>query len=225
MARRTPYLPYVAAVILITALAGCKRDEAQVYHVSKDDSPPPQAAEVATPEPSQPAMGLPTAAEMALPKLNYQVPSGWKEKPPSEMRVASFDAPGPNGQAADVSVIPLAIVGRDLELVNMWRSQVQLPPTSDPDAVKKTQPVAIGAEQGRLFDFTSDQTTEKSRPRMLMGVLTRGSMSWFFKMTGEDAVVSSQKEKFLQFLKSVSFAENAPAPTASAPAIPHENSR
>jgi hypothetical protein len=42
-------------------------------------------------------------------------------------------------------------------------------------------------------------------------MLTRGVTSWFFKMTGEDSLVTAQKEYFLQFLKSVSFAENVPA--------------
>ena len=30
-------------------------------------------------------------------QLKYQLPAGWQEKPPAEMRVASFTAPGPNG--------------------------------------------------------------------------------------------------------------------------------
>ena len=142
-------------------------------------------------------MGSPPAAAISLPQLKYQLPEGWQEKPPSEMRVASFTALGPNGQSADVSVIPLPIVGRDLELVNMWRSQVQLPATSDPNAVKQAEPVAIGAEQGRLFDFVSEQPMiGKARQRILVAMLTRGTMSWFFKMTGEDAFVDFAKGKF-----------------------------
>jgi hypothetical protein len=123
-----------------------------------------------------------------------------------------------------VSVIPLPIVGRDLELINMWRSQVQLPATSDPDAVKQAEPVAIGAEQGRLFDFASEQPMIGSaRQRILVAMLTRGPMSWFFKMTGEDAVVTPQKDNFIQFLKSISFVENATAATSAAPASQSEN--
>ena len=168
-----------------------------------------------------PEMAPPPAAAMSLPQLKYQLPEGWQEKPPAEMRVASFTALGTNGQSADVSVIPLGIVGKDLELVKMWRSQVQLPATSDPDAVKQAEPVAIGANQGRLFNFVSDQPMiGQSRQRIMVAMLTRGSMSWFFKMTGEDAFVTSQKDNFIQFLKSVSFVENAPAETAAAPEAP-----
>jgi hypothetical protein len=212
----------VAGVILISALAGCNRDEAKVYHVPKETSPPtqPESAQpepVTTPEAVQPEMVSPPTDAPSVSPLKYQVPEGWQEKPPSEMRVASFAAPGPNGQSADVSVIPLPVVGRDLELVNMWRSRVQLPATSDPEAVNQAKPVAIGAEEGRLFEFVSEQPMMgKSRQRIMVAMLTRGTMSWFFKITGEDACVTSQKEKFLQFLKSVSFTENAPAPMAAA---------
>jgi hypothetical protein len=54
-------------------------------------------------------------------------------------------------------------------------------------------------------------------------MLTSGGTSWFFKMTGEDSFVASQKENFLQFLKSVSFVENAPTQSAAAPATQNES--
>ncbi len=118
------------------------------------------------------------------------------------MRVASFAAPGPNGQFADVSVIPLPVVGRDLELINMWRSRVQLPATSDPEAVKQAKPVAIGADEGRLFEFAGEQPPAgKSRQRLIVAMLAQGTMSWFFKITGDDVCVTSQKEKISPVLE------------------------
>jgi hypothetical protein len=213
----------VIVQILISALVGCKRDEAKVYHLPKDASLPSQPMLAAKPEAAPPEMGSPMPVTISLPQLKYQLPKGWHEKPPSEMRVASFAALGPNGQSADVSVIPLPIVGRDLELINMWRSQVQLPATTDPDAVKQAETAVIGSEQGRLFDFVSEQPMiGKSCQRILVAMFTRGTSSWFFKMTGEDAFVTSQKENFLQFLKSVSLVENAPPQMAVAPATQNE---
>ena len=229
--KRVRWTYCAAGMVLVSVLASCNRDEARVYQVPKEDAAPPTQAspdmtppEAQSPQAAQPNMAAPSDATTSLPPLKYQLPEGWQEKPPSEMRVASFSAPGPNGQSADVSVIPLPVVGRDLELVNMWRSRVQLPATSDPDAVNQAQPVAIGAEQGRLFEFVSAQPIMgKSRQRLLVAMLTRGEMSWFFKMTGEDECVTSQKEKFLQFLKSVSFVENVPAQITAAPATQNES--
>jgi hypothetical protein len=197
-----------AVVVLVSALAGCKREDNRVYSVPKETPPvqmaPPVAVDAGTPMP----VAAPEAPE--LPALAWTLPDGWQEKPPGEMRAASFSVTGKDGQTADVSVIPLPIVGRDLELVNMWRQQVQLPPATDPDAARQSEPVAIGADQGRLFNFASEQPMiGKSRERILVAMVTRGPMSYFFKMTGEESFVASQKPGFIQFLKSVSF--NKPA--------------
>jgi hypothetical protein len=94
--KRVRWIHCAAGMVLISALAGCNRDEAKVYHVPKDDSPPtqPAPAPATTPEAAQPDMGAPIGADaMAVPQLKYQLPEGWQEKPPSEMRVASFTAP------------------------------------------------------------------------------------------------------------------------------------
>jgi hypothetical protein len=210
-------------LLCVALLSACKRENNQVYYAPKETPP----AQTVAPNPGD--NGTPMAAPEAttLPALAWTLPDGWQEKPPGEMRAASFSVTGKDGQSADVSVIPLPIVGRDFELVNMWRQQVQLPPATDPDAVKQAEPVAIGTEQGRLFDLASEQPMiGKSRERILVAMLTRGTMSWFFKMTGEESFVASQKPGLIQFLKSVSFNESpaaSPQPLAI-PEAPAENS-
>jgi len=210
--------------ILIFALAGCNREDGtKIYNVPKDENPPTAAAQpAAMPDATAPTPDMaapPADAAGALPPIKYQLPEGWQEKPAKDMRVASFAAAGPNGQFADVSVIPLPIVGHDLELINMWRSRVQLPATSDPAAVDQAKSVAVGGDQGRLFEFASEQPIQgKARQRLIVVMLTRGTMSWFFKITGDDELVSSQKGKFLGFLKSVSFVDDVPQPIADASA-------
>jgi hypothetical protein len=218
--KRIQWMRRVVGVILISALAGCKRDEVKVYHIVQEEPPQTQSTPV---PPETPSSGM-SQQTAALPQLNYQLPEGWQEKPPTEMRVASFTALGPDGESADVSVIPLPIVGQDLDLINMWRSQVQLPTTSDPGAIKQAEPVAIGTEQGRLFSFVSEQPmVGQSRQRILVAELNRGTMSWFFKITGGDTFVTSQKETFLKFLKSISLAGNAPPEMAAAPVTQNQN--
>jgi hypothetical protein len=194
--------------LCVALLSGCKRENNQVYYAPKE-APPTQTATSSGGDNGSPM----AAPETALPTLMWKLPDCWQEKPPSEMRVASFSVIGKDGQSADVSVIPLPIVGRDLELVNMWREQVQLPPATDPDAVKQAAPVAIGTEQGKLFDLASEQPMiGKSRERILVAMMTRGNMTWFFKMTGEESFVASQKPSLIQFLKSVSFNESSVVP-------------
>ena len=208
----------MAGVLLISALVGCKRENNQVYYAPQEPPPTKTAAPASGQLPPQ-DMAVPPG----LPTLHWTLPDGWQEKKPAEMRVASFDVTGKDGQSADVSVIPLPIAGRDLELVNMWRQQLQLPPVSNPDVDQQAETVAIGADQGRLFDLASEQpmVDGKYRARILVAMTTRGPMSWFFKMTGADAFVESQKPGFIQFLKTISFDETlAGTQTALPPGHP-----
>jgi hypothetical protein len=127
------------------------------------------------------------------------------------MRVASFLVTGTNGETADVGVIPLPTSGQEIQLVNMWRDQLQLSAATNDTA----EAVAIGSDSGKLFDLASDALLidGKSRARIFVAMLTSGGTSWFFKMTGEDSFVAAQKPAFVQFLKSVNFV----APVAAAP--------
>ena len=202
--KQVQWLRVTAVALLVSALVGCKRETNRVYY-----APPEQPATQTTASAGGQLPPRDLAVPPGLPALHWILPDGWQEKKPTEMRVASFDAVGKNGQSADVSVIPLPIVGRDLELVNMWRQQLQLPPVSNPAVDRQAETVTIGADQGKLFDLASEQPTidGKYRARILVAMVTRGTMSWFFKMTGEESFVASQKPVFIQFLKTVSFDE------------------
>jgi hypothetical protein len=175
------------------ALAGCGRDDVKVYHVAKEESSATTSSQ-----------------------LQWTLPDGWSEKTPGQMRVASFTVTGTNGEGADVGVIPLPTSGQEIQLVNMWRQQMQLPALTN-EITAET--VSVGGDSAKFFDIASDALLidGKFRARILVAELKRGETSWFFKMTGEDAFVESQKENFLQFLKSVSFAENVPALNAASP--------
>jgi len=196
------------------ALAGCGRDDVKVYHVAKDDS--------AAPPPNQ--IVAPVQNENSQPQLQFNLPANWRQVAPSQMRAASLVVTNAGGQTADVGVIPLPAGGDDLALVNMWRDQMQLPALTNETAAEI---ISVGNDSAKLFDIASEQPLigGKSRARIFVAELTRGETSWFFKMTGEDSFVASQKQNFLQFLKSVSFVENAPAQIAAAPTIQGESGK
>jgi hypothetical protein len=215
-------LPEATLTVWILLSAGCGRDNVKVYHVEKDDpaSVPPTVAASAAPNADAsltPAQGL-----GALPQLKWTLPTGWHETAPRQMRVASFAVTDANGATADVGVIPLPAGEDQLALINMWREQMQLPALTNAVA---SETVSAGNDSAELFDIASDALLidGKLRARILVAMLTRGDTSWFFKMTGEDSFVAAHKEIFLQFLKSVSFVENAPAQIVAAPATQNEN--
>lgn len=210
-----------SALTLLVLMAGCGREEIKVYKVTKE-TPEASATAHAAHSRGQMPPGHPDISA-ATPKIKYALPAGWEERPASAMRAASFSVPGKDGQAVDVSVIPLPTTGQEVELVNMWRAQMQLASVGEAEAAKLSENVTIGGETGKLFEMSSEKPVldDKLHGRMLVGVLTRGATSWFFKMAGEDVSVNEQKPAFVEFLKSVSF--EAPSPTtpatAAAPAM------
>jgi len=203
------------AAALAFLSAGCDRDDVKVYHVVKDDSAAPPPNQIAAPEQN-------FITQPQQPQLQWTLPDGWQDKTPGQMRIASFTVTGTNGESADVGVIPLPTGGDELALVNMWREQMQLPALTSETAAEAA---SIGGNPAKLFDITSDAllVDGKFRARILVAMLTRGETSWFFKMTGEDSFVAAQKQNFLQFLKSVSFVENARAQISAAPAAQNQN--
>ncbi len=200
------------AVALVVLSTGCGRDGVKVYHVDSSDTttptPPPAVAPAAMPASMPDGLAPDNSGQ---PSLQYTLPAGWEKKAPTQMRVASFGV-SQDGKQADVSVIPMGgMAGGDLANVNRWRGQVGLAPV-DEDAVQKmTKKVVIAGQDADLFDIAG-----AGSDRIIASVLHRDDTAWFFKITGDSALVEAQKPAFVAFLKSVSFV--APTAAAVAPA-------
>jgi hypothetical protein len=214
--------------VLTLTLAGCGNDDVKVYKVAKadDTATPPAAAPAAVPT-DMPAP--PAGAQAGSPQLRWSLPDGWTTKPAGEMRLASFSAPGKNGNAVDISIVPLpGMAGGDLNNLNRWRGQVGLDPISEDDLSKQGQPVTVGDSQAVLYDLTGTPaggggmsaitTGADGKGRILAVGLHRQDMMWFFKATGDVESVGLQKDNFISFLKSLQFA----TPDASA-ALPPDH--
>ena len=198
------------AVALVALSTGCNRDGVKVYHVSDSDtaSPTPPPATTAAMPATMPG-GLPAPDNSGLPSLQYTLPTGWEKKAPTVMRVASFGVTQ-DGKSADVSVIPMGgMAGGNLTNVIRWRGQVGLGSIEQDAMDKMTEKVVIAGQDADLFDIAGT-----GPDRIIASVLHRDDTSWFFKITGDAALVEAQKPAFVAFLKSVSFG----APTAAAPA-------
>ena len=154
------------AIGVASFLIGCERDDVKVYHVDTNEvatatppapSAPPMMAPNTAPSsgmmPSTMPAGLPAPDNSGLPKLTYTVPSGWTEKAPSQMRVASFGA-SDNGKSVDISVVPLAgMGGGDFANVNRWRGQVGLPNTTDGEISQSAEKVTIAGTAANMYDL------------------------------------------------------------------------
>jgi hypothetical protein len=151
------------------------------------------------------AFAVPAVAG-GMPRLRWTLPDGWRELPASQMRVGNFAVGGEGGKEAQVSIIPLAGQGGgDTENVNRWRSQVGQPGVDTSVIDRLAEKVEIAGAEARLWDFAGEHPETTKPTRLLAAIQHRAGTAWFFKMLGDDALVKSQKERFVAFLKSVQF--------------------
>lgn len=211
-----------AAVFLL--LAGCGRDGVKVYHVDASDSvattPPPVVATAPVAMPSSMPNGLPAPDNSGLPKLKYVLPEGWKEKAPSQLRVASFQILE-NDKMADISVIPLGgSAGGDVANVNRWRGQVGQPPLDEAQLKQSAESVQAADQPAELYDIAGTEPGSGDETRILGAILHTDAATWYFKMTGDSALVEKNKAAFVAFLKSVEFQSSNETPSSEAAQLP-----
>lgn len=219
----------VLATGAVLALGACERERVEVYTAPKD-MPVAAAAEQHSPDDghdhSQDGHGAhaQAPARPQLPKLGWTLPAGWQEAPARQMSAATFLIKGDQGEA-NVTITPLPnLEGKEELVVNMWRQQVGQDPLNTEDVKKALTDIEVAGGKGQFFEITGNS---EGKPTRIITAMQHGisGASWFYKLSGDEALVNAQKPAFLEFVKSVRFQENAPAQqeaaqpqTASAPA-------
>src|SRR5882672_1397637 len=92
-------LPQCGALALLTlTLAGCNRDDIKVQQVPREVDASIQSVDslgAPTMMPAGPHAGMDMGMGNSAPaQVKWTLPAGWQEKPPSQMRVGSFNAQG-----------------------------------------------------------------------------------------------------------------------------------
>ena len=194
-------------VFLLTALASCNNDRIEVYKIPKEGMKVAMESESAAlaPSPGNPA--------------RWTKPDGWSEQPLSEMRLGSFKVDGPNATSADVSVTAFpGEAGGLISNINRWRGQLQLAPLDEDQLSRSLQRTEVENVPTYLVDFQTAGNASKPS-RILGAVLQTADRTWFVKMTGSPELIESQRQKFLDFVKSFRFnspsAAEPPAPALS----------
>ncbi len=139
-------------------------------------------------------------------QILWSAPAGWTEKPGSGFRYASFEVPGPEGRTGDLSVTLLeGDAGGLLSNVNRWREQIGLDPLSAPELTSRAREMRSGGRDFILVTFVSRDLLidGKFKKRLLAAVCSAGGKTWFFKLTGEDALVRAAGRDFRAFLESL----------------------
>ena len=118
------------------------------------------------------------------------------------MRRGSYLVHGSDGATADFSITAFpGDVGGDLANVNRWRGQISLGPIDAATLANSTTQVAGQDLTLTVVEMANPTTAE---PQRILGALVffEGN-TWFFKLTGPDALVASEKANFIALLKTV----------------------
>jgi hypothetical protein len=162
---------FLSCCVLAVLAAGCRREDIRVYDAPKEKR----------------------ASRLA-------VPAGWEEQPAGQMAVSSHLIRGEGNARAQVTVTalpPSASSKDELANVNRWRGQLGLNPIDADQIEREREPIQIAGHAAALFDMAG--VIDSAPTRILAAMQSRGDAVWFFKVTGDDALVKSQKDAFIQF--------------------------
>lgn len=174
-------------------------DALRSFAMSFDPSAPPAAA----PDPQPAATAEP--AQRGVPA--WDVPTHWIATAPTSSLVAAAFTPG-SDSGAQVTVTPLAgEAGGLLANLNRWRSQVGLPPVTEVAAQPLTT-LTVGDGSARIVDLVGGaEGTAPARALIVALVAQPGSdRTWYVRLAGPAAIVATQREAFLGFVRSIRFA-------------------
>lgn len=225
--RRFSTQTLVAATLL---LAGCRDKEVVSYRAPRDASAPtaerpkmamgnaaaqgqlpdghPPIGGANTGAPAAPAAGggmaaagLPDGAVSKNNALTWTAPMQWQERAPGSIRKGSYTIPG-DGANGDLSITAFPGDTGGLHAnVNRWRGQIGLAPVGNAEVEKSVEHLDVN---GLHIDLVEMVGTSGNPPNRLLGAIVPYQQeTWFFKLTGPDALVASQREAFRTFLTTI----------------------
>jgi len=178
---------------LTMSVLSCERITVREYEVPKEELPPKSAVRAQIERVSAQA-----------PSISFHTPPGWKAEPPTPMRQASFLVQAEDGTKVDISVTSFPDEsGGLLANINRWRAQLGLEETEllEPTIERRT----LAGREFVIVDLANEPAPGSKKQRIIGAILSAQDETWFFKMTGDDALTAAQRPAFLEVLESVQF--------------------
>ncbi|HEX5041595.1 MAG TPA: hypothetical protein VFV75_01755 [Candidatus Polarisedimenticolaceae bacterium] len=144
----------------------------------------------------------------------WKTPAGWvEETPSSNLRRGQYRVPGKGGDAELAIFYFGAGQGGDPTAnAQRWASQFKQPGGGDPLEAMKTQTLDMKGTKVLLVETAGTYVNTAMNPAdvgekpnyALLGAVVPGpDANWFFKLTGPQATVKEQRDRFLQLLQSI----------------------
>ena len=212
-----------AVLVLPLLLTACGEKQITSYKVPKEKEPTPAMpadhqhagvkAGAAAPASNAPAansapqqsggntMANTPVATASGAALTWKGPSHWEEKPAGGMRKGTFTLKGEGGAAAELAITAFpGDVGGEVANVNRWRGQINLPAQSPEEVARSLQRID---QHGLKISVVEMAGTGANATRVLGAMVPHGGSTWFFKLSGPDALVAKEKTAFMDFLKTI----------------------
>jgi len=199
MPRSAPF-PLIA-ILPILLLVGCGDPQIQSYRVKKDPVPATSAQPAAaTPDANAPtAMASTPVSTADGQSLQWTAPDTWTAKAASSMRRGTYVIKGTDNTEAELAITAFpGDVGGDLANVNRWRAQLTLSPIAESDLARDLSRFTANGLNVAVVDLAG-----QNGQRVLGAIVPYSGSTWFFKLTGPDALVAREKPAFLAYLKTV----------------------
>ncbi len=149
--------------------------------------------------------------------ISYQVPEGWNETPASGMRMAAFDV-ADGDTKGEVTIITAG--GSINDNLSIWLGQVDAESTEEnkQSILNAAEEVAVNEITAKLYsidgaapqsaagDGAAEQPTTQNSI-LIAEIPWREKMSLFVKYKGPTTLANAQREKFVNFVKSIQWKE------------------
>jgi hypothetical protein len=138
-------------------------------------------------------------------KPKWTIPAGWQEGQLTQFLIAKYVIAGADGAQAAVNVSLLAGDGSGLlPNVNRWRQQLGFAPMAEADLANL---VAIDASgrKATVIDISGTDGRTGKLARLVGVVLPLGGQTWFYKLMGDEGIVTPQKNAFMKFIQSAKY--------------------
>jgi hypothetical protein len=133
--------------------------------------------------------------------LTWQGPSHWTNMGGAGMRKGTFTIAGEGGATAELAITAFpGDVGGDVANVNRWRGQISLAPQSPDEVMRSLQRMETN---GLKIAWVEIAGSGANATRVLGAMVPHEGATWFFKLTGPDALVAKEKGAFVEFLKTI----------------------
>ncbi len=204
--------PALLVGVIASLQSGCRDAEIQSYRIPKESVPtvaaetppptPPAAAQGGSAANDQATMAATPVATASGDGLAWTAPASWQSRAGSAMRKGTYIITGADGATAELAITAFpGDVGGDLANVNRWRNQLQLPPIGPAELTLALERFEANGLQIAVAEMVA--TSGNPPQRVLGGIVPYAGSTWFFKLTGPDALVASVKSEFLAFLRTV----------------------